>query len=258
VVTSEEIAVDVDDPKLGTVPSRDVVAHDVDRAVFHKLKLDARLDLAAFRNESNNRAASVASRVEGALFSDRFIDKAAQIQGENLGDDEIDGVGWLDFLKQSAKKLRFDRSVERYFEVQRIVKAVRSGASPGDLGIPDDHYRLRNVAEMQDVIEEAGPNADGLAAYSIRYANAWFYILFGNDSGNFQNMNMARYRDIGAMQAHDAFTILPKFETRTFRRSGDKDTVEFGNSLSAKNRGDLFKFYSRYFAPERHQDDGGD
>ena len=72
------------------------------------------------------------------------------------------------------------------------------------------------------------PRAGGLAAHSLRDANAWFYTLFGNDSGSFKNMDMARYREIGAMDAEEAAKILPEFESDTFRRSGDKETIQYG------------------------------
>ena len=107
---------------------------------------------------------------------------------------------------------------------------------------------------MQHVIEQAGRRSGGLAAHSLRDANSWFYTLFGNDSGSFKNMDMARYREIGAMQADEAAEVLPDFEADTFRRSGDQATVDYGNSLAPAQRRDLFKLHSDWFAPSPHRD----
>ncbi len=188
-------------------------------------------------------------RVESALFPEQFMGQQEHIRWGTYGSDNPEEGSWTNFIWESVKKVKFDGVVDRYLEVQKIQKAIESGAAPGELGISPEHYRLRNVAEMQEVIEQAGTRSGGLAAHSLRDANAWFYTLFGNDSGSFKDMNMARYREIGAMQADEAASVLPDFEAETFRRSGDQATVEFGNSLSPSQRRDLFKLHSEWFAP---------
>ncbi len=200
---------------------------------------------------SDISAISDVRRVEGALFPEQFLEQKEHIRWGMYGSDKSEEGSWADFIWESIKKVTLDGVIDRYLEVQRIKDAVEKGANPGELGIPHDHYRLRNVAEMQNVIEQAGPRAGGLAAHSLRDANAWFYTLFGNDSGSFKNMDMARYREIGAMQADKASAVLPDFEAETFRRSGDRATSEYGNSLAPSQRRELFKLHSEWFAPER-------
>ena len=192
------------------------------------------------------------------MFPEFFLGQEDHIRWGMVSSEEVEEGGWLDFLWESVKKIKIDGVVDRYFEVQRVEKAVKDGKAPGALDIPKSHYRLQNVAEMQNVIEQAGPNAGGLAAHSLRDANAWFYTLFGNDSGSFANMDMAQYRQIGAMQADQAASVLPQFEAETFRRSGDTATVRYGNMLPAEQRRDLFTFHSKYFAPNPHSDNGED
>ncbi|MEE2750106.1 MAG: hypothetical protein VX519_01645 [Myxococcota bacterium] len=189
--------------------------------------------------------------VEGALFPEQFLGQEDHIRWGTYGSDGTDEGSWADFIWESVKKVNLDGVVDRYLEVQRIEEAIKEGANPNELGIPETHYRLQNVAQMQHVIEQAGQRSGGLAAHSLRDANSWFYTLFGNDSGSFRNMDMARYREIGAMQANEAAEVLPDFEADTFRRSGDQATADFGNSLSPEQRRDLFKLHSEWFAPAR-------
>jgi len=188
-------------------------------------------------------------RVESALFPEQFMGQQEHIRWGTYGSDSPEEGSWTNFIWESVKKVKFDGVVDRYLEVQKIQEAIESGAQPEDLEIPPEHYRLRNVAEMQGVIQQSGTRSGGIAAHSLKDANAWFYTLFGNDSGSFKNMDMARYREIGGMQADEAASVLPDFEADTFRRSGDQATTEFGNSLSPDQRRDLFKLHSEWFAP---------
>ncbi len=42
----------------------------------------------------------------------------------------------------------------------------------------------------------------------------------------------------------DAAGVLPEFEAELFARQSDAATIEFGNSLSARHRQQLFKAYN--------------
>ena len=183
--------------------------------------------------------------VVGAAFAGAMEDQEARILWGMAGADEEKG-GWLSFAWQGLSNLKFTGAWDRYNEAERVMAAIRRGAKPSSLGIPEENYRLQTVAELTDVIEAAGDNADGIAAHSLRDANAWFYTLFGNNAGSFENMDMDRYREIAAMPAGQAAKVLGEFEAQTFRASGDADTIAFGNSLPAEQRRDLFLLHSGF------------
>ena len=178
-------------------------------------------------------------------FAGAMKDQDDRIQWAMAGADQEEG-GWLNFAWQGLSNLKFSGAWDRYTEVERITAVVKRGASASSLGIPEENYRLRNVAELTEVIEAAGDLAAGIAAHSLRDANAWFYTLFGNNAGSFENMDMARYREIAAMPAGQAANSLGEFEAQTFRASGDADTISFGNSLPAEQRRDLFLLHSGF------------
>jgi hypothetical protein len=183
--------------------------------------------------------------VAHSVFAGAMKDQDDRIQWGMAGADEEKG-GWLSFAWQGLSNLKLSGAWDRYNEVERITAAVKRGARTGSLGIPKENYRLRNVAELTEVIELAGDRADGIAAHSLRDANAWFYTLFGNNAGSFENMDMARYREIAAMPAGQAAKVLGEFEAKTFSASGDADTIAFGNSLPAEQRRDLFLLHSGF------------
>jgi hypothetical protein len=183
--------------------------------------------------------------VVAAAFAGAMEDQEARILWGMAGADEEQG-GWLSFAWQGLSNLKFSGAWDRYNEVERVSAAVKRGARAASLGIPQENYRLRNVAELTEVIVAAGDQADAIAAHSLRDANAWFYTLFGNNAGSFENMDIARYREIAAMPAEQAAKALGEFEAKTFRASGDADTIAFGNSLPAEQRRDLFLLHSQY------------
>ena len=70
-------------------------------------------------------------------------------------------------------------------------------------------------------------------------------------------MDMEEYRAIGAMSGDEAADVLPEFEAELFRNSTDPATVEFGNSLPAEERLQLFLFHNRHFTPDAREAGGG-
>ena len=183
--------------------------------------------------------------VARSVFAGAMKDQGDRIQWGMAGADQEEG-GWLTFAWQGLSNLKFSGALYRYNQVERIIAAVKRGARAGSLGIPKKNYRLRNVAELTEVIELVGDRADGIAAHSLRDANAWFYTLFGNNAGSFENMDMDRYREIAAMPAGQAANALGEFEAQAFKASGDADTIAFGNSLPAEQRRDLFLLHSGF------------
>lgn len=189
----------------------------------------------------------VAGHVAVDLARELALDVAAETASEEEG-------GWWTFVLSATSNLSYSGMLDRYLEVERVIERVESGVKPSELGIAAGDYRLRNVAEMSDVIRSLPAGVDRPAAYSLRDANSWFYVLFGNNGGSFQGMDMQRYREIGAMSGSDAAEVLPQFEADLFARQTDPATVAFGNSLPAAERLDLFLFHNSLFSPSA---DGG-
>ena len=157
--------------------------------------------------------------------------------------------GWLDFIATGAKNLQFDGMFDRFSKARGVEASVAAGADPSSLGIDKEDYRLRNIAEMQDVAQEVEGKVDHPAAHSLRDANFWFYTLFGNNAGSFKGMDMERYREIAAMPGKEAANVLPEFEAETFKQQDDPATIEIGNSLPAEQRGQLFKLHNTVLSP---------
>jgi len=162
-----------------------------------------------------------------------------------------DSGGWLDFATEGLRNLKFDGMIDRFQQASAMQEAVRGGADPGSFGLEEEDYRLRNIAEMTDVATEVEGKVDHPAAHSLASANFWFYTLFENRGGAFKDMDMDRYREIAAMPGAEAADVLPEFEAETFRRSGDEDTVRFGNALPAANRRDLFEAHNKFLTPKK-------
>jgi hypothetical protein len=199
--------------------------------------------------------------LQGDLQSvtEQMVVQAGQDIAENIAaaTPEAEEGGWLSFIGSSISNLTFDGMLDRYLAVEEVIERVEAGEAPGDLGIPTEDYRLRNVAEMTEIIQRLEGTVDNLAAYSLRDANASFYTLFGNEGGDFSNMDMGRYREIGEMSGDAAAEVLPEFEAELFRSSSDPDTVAFGNSLPANERLALFMFHNRWFTPDVEGSGGG-
>jgi hypothetical protein len=155
--------------------------------------------------------------------------------------------GWLNFVATATANLSYRGMLDRYEEAERVVARVEAGQRPDGLGLPPSRYRLRNVAEMTEVIQGL-EGVERPAAYSLRDANRWFYVLFGDNGGSFEGMDMDRYREIAAMPGEKAAEHLSQFEADTFRDSTDPGTIEFGNSLPAEERMELFLFHNRWVA----------
>lgn len=154
-------------------------------------------------------------------------------------------AGWADFALTALKYVKVDGMFDRAREVARIVGEVGGGADVAALGIDPNDHRLRNVAEMQSVIDARRGRAEGpIAADGLRDANAAFYVLMGNNAGRFDGIDMARYRRIGALGVDEAAKVLPDFEADLFAAQSDPATIEFGNSLSPKHRRELFQAYN--------------
>ena len=155
--------------------------------------------------------------------------------------------GWLNFVATATANLSYSGMLDRYKEAERVIARVEAGQRPDGLGLPPSRYRLRNVAEMTEVIQGL-EGVERPAAYSLRDANHWFYVLFGDNGGSFEGMDMDRYREIAAMPGEEAAEHLSQFEADTFRDSADPGTIEFGNSLPAEERMELFLFHNRWVA----------
>jgi len=183
--------------------------------------------------------------VSQALFTNMARDMAltAATQSEEEG-------GWWTFITTSVGNITFDGMLTRFVETDVVIDLIEEGRDPASLNYPEGAHRLRNVAEMTDVIGELSADVDNPAAYSLRDANMWFYILFGNEGGDFSSMDMEEYRTIGAMSGDEAAEVLPEFEAELFRNSTDPSTVEFGNSLPAEERLQLFLLHNRYMTPD--------
>lgn len=66
-------------------------------------------------------------------------------------------------------------------------------------------------------------------------------------------MDMARYREIAAMPGEEAAKVLPEFEADLFAKQSDPATVEFGNSLPAAQRHDLFMLHNQHLTPGKDE-----
>ena len=175
------------------------------------------------------------------------------LNAAEAAEEEDEDGGWVPFVREVIDKLTFDGILDRFLEVERIIEAVEAGASPAALGIDPEDYRLRNVAEMTDVLREIRGAVERPTADSLKAANQWFYVLFGNRGGDFSGMDMAEYREIARMPGDQGAERLPHFEERLFANSNDPDTRRFGNSLPAEQRLDLFLLHNRVFAPEKSE-----
>ncbi len=178
--------------------------------------------------------------------------RLGQAMDETRSDE--DDSGWLNFITTAADNLQFSGMIERYLEAREVKDAVEAGSRLDELGIDEEDYRLRNIAEMTDVANEVEGKVDHPAAHSLQAANFWFYTFFGNNGGSFEGMDMERYREIAAMPGEEAADVLPEFEAETFRRSQDPETIEFGNSLPEENRKELFMLHNSLFSPKKEDD----
>ena len=193
----------------------------------------------SYASQSAQRAPQLSRQERRNQFHQRRHERQLQ--------QETDGIlselaGWADFAWTAMKNVQFSGMIDRTREVFRIVDAVASGGDVAALGIDPNDHRLRNVAEMHAIVaqSESGVGDDRLAAEGLRDANAVFYVLLGNGAGRFDGMDMERYRQIGRLSVDEAAEVLPEFEAELFAAQTDEATIEFGDSLSAKHRGDLF------------------
>ena len=169
----------------------------------------------------------------------------SQAQASGAANSLLDDLaGWADFAATAIKYVKVEGIFDRAMEVAQIIREVQSGGDLESLGIESSDHRLRNVAEMQGVIEAERGRTEPLAADGLRDANAAFYVLMGNNAGRFDGIDMARYRKIGAMHVDKASAVLPDFEADLFANQTDAATIEFGDSLSAKHRRELFQTYN--------------
>jgi len=186
-----------------------------------------------------------------------FTNMAREVALEAASGAEEEQGGWWTFITTSVGNITFDGMLTRYIETDVVIDLVEAGRDPATLNYPPGSHRLRNVGEMTDVIGELPETVDNPAAYSLRDANMWFYILFGNEGGDFSGMDMEEYRAIGALPGDQAAEVLPEFEAELFRNSTDPSTVEFGNSLPAEERLQLFLLHNRYMTPDGAPRGGG-
>jgi len=162
------------------------------------------------------------------------------------GNPHVDQGGWFTFIQESLKNLNFDGLLDRFIETEQVIDAVKSGRSPSRLGLKTNDYRLRNVAEMTAVLEEIEGQVERPTAASLQAANRWFYVLFGNNGGSFEDVDLERYREIARMPGSQGAKHLPQFEEKLFSRSEDPATRRFGNSLPAEQRLNLFLLHNRF------------
>ncbi|MFT5431195.1 MAG: hypothetical protein ACI9OJ_001874 [Myxococcota bacterium] len=155
-----------------------------------------------------------------------------------------DLAGWAGFAVTAIKYIEVGGMIDRARNISRVVGEVQGGADVAALGIDPSDHRLANVAQMQSVMDAHQKDGHQTAAHGLRDANAAFYVLLGNNAGRFDGMDMERYRKIGALGVDEAAKVLPDFEADLFAGQTDEGTIEFGNSLSARHRGQLFEVYN--------------
>lgn len=200
-------------------------------------------------------AALVPASPKGSVAGERAGAKAARLEGARAETRRAasgmldDLAGWVDFAITALRYVKVDGMLDRAREVAGVIGAVKGGAAASGLGIDAGDHRLRNVAEMQSVIESQraarGGEAPGLlAADGLRDANASFYVLLGNNAGRFDGLDMVRYRAIGALGVEEAAKVLPDFEAELFANQTDAATIAFGDSLSPAHRRQLFEAYN--------------